>query len=326
VTGLASGLPSHGRDGHARKSVDLISDLKRAGFTDRGGKGKSPNFIHPKVAKPLTLAGVPGRRQAVQERAGETRDQGISIMKDSNRYVKVIEWSDEDGCYVRQRARAAPGRVPRGRERQVFAELCQIVEETIRSLPPGRAASSPPTTGRDLANKVQTAAPVVVSADDSSLAQGRAVAQIGSYPGTLKPRRPPVRLLQKFANSASDATTTSGGRRSGRGRPERCRRSAPGRCDTRAARRRDVRLHRVAIIAVLVGSKAHLFAGGSHHDGAGLADAESPNARGRLEHGHHRATPGPQPIRRRAVRVEIWWPPAWRRAPPSAPPLRPVPD
>lgn len=41
-----------------RKIRELISDLKRAGFVDRGGKGSHRNFVHPKVAKPVTVAGL----------------------------------------------------------------------------------------------------------------------------------------------------------------------------------------------------------------------------------------------------------------------------
>lgn len=76
-------------------------------------------------------------------------------MKDSARYVKIVEWSEEDQCYVG----SAPGLLYGGchgdDERAVFEELSQIVEETVslyvregRSLPPA-------TSGRDYANKMQ---------------------------------------------------------------------------------------------------------------------------------------------------------------------------
>lgn len=35
----------------------LISELERAGFVNRGGKGSHRNFVHPKVAKPVTISG-----------------------------------------------------------------------------------------------------------------------------------------------------------------------------------------------------------------------------------------------------------------------------
>ena len=42
------------------KIRELIRDLERAGFADRSGKGSHRNFVHPKVARPLTLSGAPG--------------------------------------------------------------------------------------------------------------------------------------------------------------------------------------------------------------------------------------------------------------------------
>ena len=41
------------------KVRELISELERAGFVNRGGKGSHRNFVHPKVAKPVTIAGRP---------------------------------------------------------------------------------------------------------------------------------------------------------------------------------------------------------------------------------------------------------------------------
>jgi len=39
------------------KVRELIAELERAGFVDRGGKGSHRNFVHPKVLRPITLAG-----------------------------------------------------------------------------------------------------------------------------------------------------------------------------------------------------------------------------------------------------------------------------
>jgi predicted HicB family RNase H-like nuclease len=50
------------------------------------------------------------------------------------RYLKMVEWSDEDGCYV---GSAPPliGQCCHGKdEARVYAELCQIVEEWIEVL------------------------------------------------------------------------------------------------------------------------------------------------------------------------------------------------
>jgi len=43
-----------------RKIRDLIRDLTRAGFIDRGGKGNHRNFVHAKVTKPVTISGREG--------------------------------------------------------------------------------------------------------------------------------------------------------------------------------------------------------------------------------------------------------------------------
>lgn len=42
------------------KIRELIADLQRSGFIDRGGKGSHRNFVHPKLAKPITISGTPG--------------------------------------------------------------------------------------------------------------------------------------------------------------------------------------------------------------------------------------------------------------------------
>lgn len=43
-----------------RKVRELISDLKRAGFVNRGGQGSHRNLVHKKVRKPVTISGNPG--------------------------------------------------------------------------------------------------------------------------------------------------------------------------------------------------------------------------------------------------------------------------
>lgn len=42
-----------------RKVRELIRDLLRAGFVDRGGKGSHRNFTHPNGAH-VTISGQPG--------------------------------------------------------------------------------------------------------------------------------------------------------------------------------------------------------------------------------------------------------------------------
>jgi len=79
-------------------------------------------------------------------------------MKDSARYAKIVEWSEEDQCYVG----SSPGLVYGGchglDERAVFDELCQVVEETIALYRIDGKPLPPSTSGRDFANRMQSAA------------------------------------------------------------------------------------------------------------------------------------------------------------------------
>jgi len=74
------------------------------------------------------------------------------MMKESNRYVKIVEWSEEDQAYVG----SAPGLIYGGchgpNERAVFDELCRIVEEAIAIYKQDGKPLPPSTSGRDLAN------------------------------------------------------------------------------------------------------------------------------------------------------------------------------
>jgi predicted RNA binding protein YcfA (HicA-like mRNA interferase family) len=52
------------------KVRELIAELERAGFVNRGGRGSHRNFVHPQVAKPITVSGAPGDdAKHYQERA-----------------------------------------------------------------------------------------------------------------------------------------------------------------------------------------------------------------------------------------------------------------
>lgn len=78
-------------------------------------------------------------------------------MKLSDRYVKIVEWSEEDQTYVG----SAPGLLLGGchgdDERAVFNDLCDIVEEAIAIYSADGKPLPPPTAGHDLANKLQAA-------------------------------------------------------------------------------------------------------------------------------------------------------------------------
>lgn len=79
-------------------------------------------------------------------------------MKESAKYVKIVEWSDEDQCYVG----SAPGLIYGGchgsDEREVFSQLCQIVEEVVETYKVDGKPLPPATAGHDYANKLQSVA------------------------------------------------------------------------------------------------------------------------------------------------------------------------
>ena len=43
-----------------QKIRELVAELERAGFVNRGGKGSHRNFAHPRVSKPITISGAMG--------------------------------------------------------------------------------------------------------------------------------------------------------------------------------------------------------------------------------------------------------------------------
>ena len=77
-------------------------------------------------------------------------------MRDSARYAKIVEWSEEDQCYVG----SAPGLIFAGchgeDEKAVFEELCQVVEDAIELYRKDGKPLPPATYGCDLANRLQS--------------------------------------------------------------------------------------------------------------------------------------------------------------------------
>ena len=69
-------------------------------------------------------------------------------MKDSARYIKIVEWSEADNCYIG----TAPGLLHGGchgqDEQAVFKELCEIIEETLEDIRSSGQPLPDPTIGR----------------------------------------------------------------------------------------------------------------------------------------------------------------------------------
>ncbi|MDA1107614.1 MAG: hypothetical protein O2845_04390 [Proteobacteria bacterium] len=79
-------------------------------------------------------------------------------MKESARYAKIVEWSEEDQCYVGSSPGLLYGGCHGTDEEAVFAELCEIVEDTITLYHKDVRPLPPQTSGRDFANKMQNVA------------------------------------------------------------------------------------------------------------------------------------------------------------------------
>jgi predicted HicB family RNase H-like nuclease len=67
-------------------------------------------------------------------------------MKESDKYLKIVQWSDEDACYVGTCPGVIYGGVHGDDEPKVYQELCQAVAEAIelyavdnKPLPPATA-------------------------------------------------------------------------------------------------------------------------------------------------------------------------------------------
>ena len=75
-------------------------------------------------------------------------------MNDSARYLKFVEWSDEDQCFVGQ----CPGIIGPcchgDNEAEVYTQLCQIVEEWIDTLKSDGQPLPPPTSGQGRVQRI----------------------------------------------------------------------------------------------------------------------------------------------------------------------------
>jgi predicted RNase H-like HicB family nuclease len=75
-------------------------------------------------------------------------------MNEKNRYVKIVEWSEEDQCFVGSCPGLFYGGCHGSDEKQVFAELCKIVGETVELYKQEDKFLTPATSGKDYANKM----------------------------------------------------------------------------------------------------------------------------------------------------------------------------
>ncbi|MBI3921764.1 MAG: type II toxin-antitoxin system HicB family antitoxin [Armatimonadetes bacterium] len=76
-------------------------------------------------------------------------------MDEVDKYVKPVEWSDQDGCFIGSCPELFYGGCHGSDPRVVFDELCQIVEETVGLYLEDGKPLPRPMTGRQFVNAMQ---------------------------------------------------------------------------------------------------------------------------------------------------------------------------
>lgn len=77
-------------------------------------------------------------------------------MSKGDRYVKRIEWSEQDGCLVGSCPELFYGGCHGSDAKRVFAELCDIVDETIELYEQDGKPLPTPLSGREFVNALQS--------------------------------------------------------------------------------------------------------------------------------------------------------------------------
>ncbi len=79
-------------------------------------------------------------------------------MNHAAKYVKIVEWSDEDNCFIGSCPGLFYGGCHGENEQAVFVELCDVVEETLNLYEAEGKTLPPVTSGFDWANTITNAA------------------------------------------------------------------------------------------------------------------------------------------------------------------------
>jgi predicted HicB family RNase H-like nuclease len=69
------------------------------------------------------------------------------------RYLKIVEWSDEDGCFVGRIPGLAAGGIHGDNEAKVYRELCTVAEEWVEALEKDGKRLPEPTAGKRFSGK-----------------------------------------------------------------------------------------------------------------------------------------------------------------------------
>ena len=74
-------------------------------------------------------------------------------MRKGSDYPKIVEWSEEDGCFIGSCPDLFFGGCHGDDEKKVFADLCRLVDETVELYQREARALPPPSSIRDRFSK-----------------------------------------------------------------------------------------------------------------------------------------------------------------------------
>ncbi|MEL0081626.1 MAG: toxin-antitoxin system HicB family antitoxin [Gammaproteobacteria bacterium] len=74
-------------------------------------------------------------------------------MKLSDQYLKIVEWSEEDQCYIGHCPNLMLGGVHGSDEAKVYKELCKVVEEWVSIYEEDQEPLPKPTAGKKYSGK-----------------------------------------------------------------------------------------------------------------------------------------------------------------------------
>ncbi len=76
-------------------------------------------------------------------------------MHKGTKYIKLVEWSEEDGCYIGSCPELFYGGCHGKQEQEVFIKLCRIIEETIELYKQDGKLLPEPFSGKEFVNALQ---------------------------------------------------------------------------------------------------------------------------------------------------------------------------
>jgi predicted HicB family RNase H-like nuclease len=77
----------------------------------------------------------------------------VEIKKLAAQYIKFVEWSDEDACFVGRCPELMLGGVHGSDEARVYKELCQAVEEMIELADKDEQSLPEPLVGKEFSGR-----------------------------------------------------------------------------------------------------------------------------------------------------------------------------